>query len=254
VLVAVALLALAPDHVEAGSSARTETLALRGVGQTLQLYGTRGSRPVLLSSGDGGWIHLGPDVARFLADEGCFVVGFDVKAYLSGFTSKGRSLRLDDVKNDYASLVAYTARGSAARPLLVGVSEGAGLSVLAATAPGIKASVAGLIVLGLPERNELGWRWRDSIIYITKQTPHEPLFSARAIVGDVSPLPLAAIHSSHDEFAPLADIRVIMDAAREPKRLWVVEAANHSFSDNQPELQQRLREAMAWIETAGSTR
>jgi type IV secretory pathway VirJ component len=42
---------------------------------------------VVISSGDGGWLHLGPHVAEVLAASGYFVVGFDVKAYLSGFTS-----------------------------------------------------------------------------------------------------------------------------------------------------------------------
>ena len=46
--------------------------------------------PVIVSSGDGGWIHLGPHVAEVLAAKGFFVVGFDVKAYLESFTSGQR--------------------------------------------------------------------------------------------------------------------------------------------------------------------
>jgi dienelactone hydrolase len=249
-LLALVPLVAVPCRAEEGPSPHSETLAIRGIDQTLRVYGTRGARPVLVSSGDGGWIHLGPEVARFLAGQGYFVVGFNAKAYLSDFTSKDATLRPADVARDYLTLVEYAARGAGVRPLLVGVSEGAGLSLLAATAPEVKAAVAGVIALGLPERNELGWRWRDSIIYLTKKVPHEPVFSARAIVAEVSPLPLAALASTHDEFAPLAEVRAIMDAAKEPKRLWVIEAANHSFSDNQPELQRRLSEAIAWIEAA----
>jgi len=133
------------------------------------------------------------------------------------------------------------------------VSEGAGLSALAATAPELQSRVAGVVALGLPDQNELGWRWRDSIIYLTKKTPNEPTFSAREVVGRVSPVPLAAIHSTHDEFVPLPEIRDILAQAREPKQLWVVEAADHRFSGNQPELQRRLKEAIAWIESRGNT-
>ena len=60
---------------------------VRGQSQSLRLYGTRGKPPVIVSSGDGGWIHLGPHVAEVLAARGFFVVGFDVKAYLESFTS-----------------------------------------------------------------------------------------------------------------------------------------------------------------------
>ena len=54
-------------------------------------YGARGGSPVIVSSGDGGWIHLGPHVAEMLAAQGFFVVGFDVKGYLDSFTSGHRT-------------------------------------------------------------------------------------------------------------------------------------------------------------------
>ena len=66
------------------------TLVIRGHAQSLHLYGTRGGPPVIVSSGDGGWMHLGPHVAETLAAKGFFVVGFDVRAYLESFTSGGR--------------------------------------------------------------------------------------------------------------------------------------------------------------------
>ncbi len=141
----------------------------------------------------------------------------------------------------------YAGRGSTTKPVLVGVSEGAGLSVLAATDPRTRGAIGGVVGLGLPDLNELGWRWRDALIYLTHGTPNEPLFSAAHLAAQVAPLPLAAIHATHDEFVPLADVQRIVSAAREPKRLWIVEAADHRFSDNLPEFDRRLAEALAWI-------
>lgn len=256
-LAAVAACALAaaplPAAADEAGAPRRETLALHGRDQALHVYGRRGGPAAVVSSGDGGWVHLGPEVAEFLAAEGYFVVGFDAKAYLSGFTTSTATLSVDDVPGDYAALVDYAARGSTARPLLVGVSEGAGLSVLAAADPEVRARVAGVVALGLPEKNELGWRWRDSIIYVTKKVPNEPTFDAAEVVGRLAPLPLAAIHSTHDEFVPLAEVRGILARAGEPKRLWVVEAKDHRFSDNRPELQRALREALSWTQSAGKT-
>ena len=63
----------------------------------------------------------------------------------------------------------------------------------------------------------------------------------------VTPAPLAAIHATKDEFVPLTEVRRIMDAAREPKRLWVVNASNHRFSDTLMEFDQRLMEAVDWV-------
>ncbi|MBI4886110.1 MAG: hypothetical protein HY824_03365 [Acidobacteria bacterium] len=229
------------------SAQSTETLNLRGHAQTLHIYGRRGDPPVVISSGDGGWMHLAPHVAQVLASRGCFVVGFDVKGYLRGFTAGGAGLRPDDEPGDYKTLVDFAARGSSRRPILIGVSEGAGLSVMAAGQADVKAAIDGVVGLGLPDVNELGWRWTDALIYLTHGVPHEPTFRTTVFIGSVAPLPLAMIHSSHDEFVPLAEARQVFAAAREPKHLWVVNAFNHRFSSNLAEFDRRLVEALAWI-------
>ncbi len=224
-----------------------ETVTLRGQPQSLHLYGARGGIPVIVSSGDGGWIHLGPHVAEVLAAKGFFVVGFDVKEYLEHFTSGNSTLRPEDEPNDYSVIADFAARGTNEKPILVGVSEGAGLSVLAARDPRMKAQIAGVLGLGLPDLNELGWRWKDSLIYLTHGTPNEPTFSVSAIVDGVAPLPLGAIHSTQDEFVPIAQVQHVLESAKEPKRLWIINAADHRFSDNLAEFDRCLLEAMAWI-------
>ncbi len=241
---ALSLMTAAP----AAAQHTTETITLRGRDQTLRVYGTRGAGdPVIVTSGDGGWIHLGPDVAELLARRGYFVVGFDAKAYLESFTSGVTTLAPGDEPRDYASLAAWAARGSKKRPILIGVSEGAGLSVLAATDPGTRNTVAGVIGLGLPDLNELGWRWRDAVIYLTHGMPKEPMFSTAAVVSRMAPTPLAAIHSTHDEYVPIDEVRRVMRAAVDPSRLWVIEAADHRFSNKLTELGQCLFEAIDWV-------
>ena len=254
-MVGVAITAAAP-HAAAAAGApapRRESFTLRGHAQVLYVYGERGGPAAIVTSGDGGWVHLGPEVAAFLASDGYFVVGFDARAYLAAFTTSSGTLSVEDVPRDYAALVDYAAPGAAGRPLLVGVSEGAGLSLLSATAPDIQARVAGVIALGLPEKNELGWRWRDSVIYVTKKVPNEPTFSAREVADRVAPVPLAAIHSTHDEFVPVPEVKAILARAREPKRLWLVESKNHRFTDSLPELHRSLKEAIAWTQSACKT-
>jgi len=244
-LLAVVALACAPAIL----AETTDSLTLRGKTVSLRLYGRRGNPPVIVSSGDGGWMHLGPHVAETLGRRGFFVVGVDVKAYLASFTSGSTTLRPEDEPRDYVALAVYAARGSAQKPILIGVSEGAGLSVLAATDPSTQTAIAGVIGLGLPDLNELGWRWKDSLIYLTHGVPKEPTVSVQSIVDRVSPLPLALIHSTHDEFVPLADVQRIIERAREPKRLWVIQAADHRFSGNLSEFDQRLLEAIAWVKS-----
>src|SRR4030095_10718768 len=136
-----------------------ETFDLRGQIQTLHLYGPANGEPVMVSSGDGGGIHLAPHIASVLARRGYFVVGFDAKAYLAGFTSKQRTLDAPMEAKDYAALAEFAARATGKRASLVGVSEGGGLSLLAATDARTKTLITGVVGVGLPDVNELGWRW-----------------------------------------------------------------------------------------------
>ncbi|HEY2152192.1 MAG TPA: AcvB/VirJ family lysyl-phosphatidylglycerol hydrolase [Vicinamibacterales bacterium] len=228
------------------------TITLRGRPQTLHPYGPPAGDPVIVSSGDGGWIHLGPHVAQLLAARGFAVTGFDVKAYLASFTSGPTTLRAADEPRDYGTLLQAAIGLGTTKPILVGVSEGAGLSVLATSDPRTKANVLGIVAVGLPDWNELGWRWKDAITYLTHKIPNEPTFSVAAIASDIAPIPLAAIHSTHDEYVPLAEVERVMQHAAQPKRLWVVNASDHRFSDNLSEFDERLLDAIAWIQANAS--
>jgi pimeloyl-ACP methyl ester carboxylesterase len=226
------------------------TLNIRGQEQTLRLFGPRTGPPAIVSSGDGGWTHLGPDVAAFLETKGFFVVGFDCKRYLSSFTSGSKTLAPTDVPWDYRALVDYARAGRSEAVLLVGVSEGAGLSVLAASDPQLHASLLGVLALGLPDVNELGWRFLDSTIYVTHKTPNEPTFKAADYVPRLGALPLAAIHATHDEFVPVDEVKRLMALSGGPRKLVILEAADHRFSDKQPELQNAVVEAIDWMKSS----
>ena len=89
----------------AAASPTTETFAIRGRQETLHVYGARGGPAAVVASGDGGWEHLAPHIAEFLASSGYFVVGLDSKAYLSSFTKNGTTLSVADVPHDFAALV-----------------------------------------------------------------------------------------------------------------------------------------------------
>ncbi len=159
-----------------------------------------------------------------------------------------QSLRVYGTRGDPV-VVDYASRGAIAPPVLCGVSEGAALAVLAATNDISKAKVAGVIALGLPGKAELGWRFRDSMIYVTKGVPKEPLFSTAEVIDKVAPLPVVAIHSTKDEFVSVGDVTRVMSRALEPKRLWLIEADDHRFSGREQELNQKLMDATAWIKS-----
>jgi len=229
-------------------SESTATLSIRGKKQSLRTFGPRSGDPIIVSSSDGGWVRLAPHVAEVLAAKGFFVVGLDVKTYLESFTSGTTTLRAEDEPADYRVLADFAAQTTHKQPILIGVSEGAGLSVLAATDPKTKSAIAGVIALGLPDLSELGWRWKDSLIYVTHGVPNEPTFRTSALIGKVTPVPLGVIHSTHDEFFSVAEVQKLFAGLQEPKKIWVVDAVDHRFSDNLTEFDRHLVEAVAWVQ------
>jgi fermentation-respiration switch protein FrsA (DUF1100 family) len=71
--------------------------------------------------------------------------------------------------------------------------------------------------------------------------------SCKAIVDRVGPTPLGAIHSTSDEFVSISEVQKVLDAAKEPKKLRIVKASDHRFSDNLAEFDRRLLEAIDWM-------
>ncbi len=233
-------------------SAPQAIITLSGQAQRVMLYRPAKARTaVVLSSGDLGWVGLVVDVAEFLESQGVAVLGLNTRLYLASFTRGSSRLAPEQVPGDYAVLAREARRllGVSTAPALAGISEGAGLSVIAASDPATRSELRGVICLGLPDTVELGWRsWRDWTIWITKYKPNEPEANLREFVSKVAPLPLVVVQSTKDEFVPLETARSLFAAAAEPKRLFLIDAANHRFSDKRDELHARLTEALDWLD------
>ena len=227
-----------------GSQGTTRTFTLGGHEQKLHMYGPPAGPPVILSSGDGGWLHLAPYLAEQLAARGYFVIGVDARSYLSSGNGS-QTLTPGDITRDYGVLLATFAAGR--RAILAGVSEGGGLSVVAAADPHARERIAGVITFGLGERNELAWRWKDALIYVTKRVPSEPTFNASDFVPHLAPVPLAVIRSAHDEFVPPAESDRLIAAASPPVRSWTIAAGDHRFSDNLADLDRATVQAFDWM-------
>lgn len=235
----------------ASAGPATMTVKLDGKVQTLTAYRVENAaQAVILSSGDLGWAGFVVDVAEFLAGQRIAVLGLDSKAYLESFTVGSSSVDPARVPAHFEQLAATAARtlGIDAVPVLMGISEGAGLSVMAAADASRKSRFGGVIVLGLPGATELGWHaWRDWTTWITKLNPAEPLAESAAFMSRIAPLPFVSIQSTRDEFVPLETAKALFAAANAPKRLYLINASNHRFSDKRDEVHARIMESLRWI-------
>jgi dienelactone hydrolase len=251
----IALLAWAP--VAQGSS--TESLSLRGQTITLTIYtpppavsggaqrAPRGT--IFMSSGDVGWVGLAVSMAEELSARGYNVVGINTRQYLSKFTSGRQHLQAADVPADYRAIAdRLKEKQLLVRPIIMsGVSEGAGLAVLAAAEAKNHEWIDGVITMGLPATAELAWRWTDVGSWITKRDADEPSFTVTDFLPAISPVPLCMIQSKKDEYVTPADHERFRTVAKDPKQQILIDASNHRFTDRRPELSAAYQSGLDWI-------
>jgi pimeloyl-ACP methyl ester carboxylesterase len=225
------------------------SVVLRGHAQDVHYYPAASGRKgaLLFLPGDGGWRGFAIDIANGASSYGYDVFGWDTKGYLEGFTPGKPTLTVSDVIADFRAMAGMLTRGKPEKLVVGGWSEGAGLALLGAAAAENRGAFRGLLAIGLPARGFLGWRLADNITYVTKRDPAEPHFDSAPLLPKVSPLALAMIHSSGDEYVKPDLARQMFDAASQPKRFFLVEARDHRYDGNQGDFFRALRQALEWM-------
>jgi fermentation-respiration switch protein FrsA (DUF1100 family) len=225
-------------------------VSIRGQVQDIYYYPAKASGgyhiPVLFVPGDGGWRGFAVEIAQTMSQWGYDVYGLDTKRYLESFTGK-TALKESDVMSDFGRIAAWIHDRHTGRIVLAGWSEGAGLCLLGASPSENKELFSGVITLGLPEQNTLGWRLADYLTWITKRSPNEPVFRSMDYMSTIAPLRLWMLQSTRDEYVPIEVSRSLFTAAQEPKKFFVIEATNHRFDGNRSELFQLLKEGLQWL-------
>jgi alpha-beta hydrolase superfamily lysophospholipase len=245
------MLSLATAGSASAAAGEKLDFTVRGKVLTLTIYRPSGAPKgtIVMGSGDVGWVGLAVSMAEELSDEGYIVAGLNARQYLSSFTQAKQHLSVQDVPGDFRELIDFLKRRQLLhRPVVVsGVSEGAALAVLAASDPKNHALIDGVITMGLPPTAELAWRWTDVTSWITKTDANEPSFAPHEVIAAVSALPLVMIQSKKDEYVTETDYQRFLATARDPKRLVLIDASNHRFTDRRNELRTAYRDALAWI-------
>lgn len=225
------------------------TVMVRGQQQDVYYYHATPSRSlgkVLFVPGDGGWRGFAITIAENLSSSGYEVYGLDTRRYLKSFTGT-KVLETSEIARDLVQLTEWARQGSKDRVLLLGWSEGAGLGLAAVSDPEHRNVFQGLVAVGMTEYNILALRWSDLVAEATKKLPKEPTFKSIDFVAKISPLPLAMISSTGDEYVSVETTRKLFAAARDPKRLVLIDADNHKFEGKTHEFFFTLNETLVWI-------
>jgi hypothetical protein len=222
-------------------------------GHALMLHvspGMAGGRNELLlyATGDGGWRGKDRDVYTHLQSWGYATAGFSAPEYLKHLPGDDGTTTPARLASDFSEIIlaARTALGlpESCPAILVGVSRGADLAVVAAGQPGLQPELRGVVAMGLTREEEYVHRRRWPNVAFD-------LYSYLPRLGDV---PVSVIQSTRDNYLAADAARVLFGANTAVRKFDAIDARNHSFGGARQALYATLRSSLAWLERLDARR
>lgn len=215
-------------------------------GRNLTLHLQRGDAAhahelVVYATGDGGWRGKDRDVFKRMGAWGYTIAGFSAPEYLehlpgdAGITTPAR------VGRDIADVIDVTREAlrlpRSTPAVLVGVSRGADLMVVAAGQPGLRPELSGVVAMGLTREEE----------YVRRRQRPDVALELYTYLPRLGELPVSVIQSTRDRYLPAADARALFGRDTPVRRLHAVAARNHSFAGARPRLYALLLDSLDWV-------
>jgi pimeloyl-ACP methyl ester carboxylesterase len=207
-------------------------------------------RPLLVyATGDGGMRRKDLDTYRHLAALGDPIVGFDARDYVKHLGPNTPTTTPERLAEDYSRIIerARAALGiDGRRPVvLVGVSRGAGLAVVAAGR--LCDVIDGVVAVALTQEEEYV-RW-----YRHLPLPHEThqpvMVDVYEYLAQLDDLPIAVIQSTHDRYLPAAKAREQFGPDTAHRWLQSIEATSHNFGGARDRMYDAIQAALNWVTT-----
>ncbi len=206
------------------------------------------TRPLLVyATGDGGMHRKDLDTYRHLVALGDPIVGFDARDYVTHLGKDTPTTTPERLAFDYSEIIARARQALGldehCAVVLVGVSRGAGLAVVAAGQ--LRNSINGVIAVALTQEEEyVQWHRHLSL-------PHETHLPVMLDVYEYLPhlgnLPIAVVQSTHDHYLPAAKAREQFGPDSPYRWLQAIDASNHNFSGARSRMYDAVRAALDWV-------
>jgi fermentation-respiration switch protein FrsA (DUF1100 family) len=211
---------------------------------TLHLTPGHANPLIVYATGDGGWRGKDRELYEQLQGWGYASAGFSSPDYLRNLPGDDGTTTPARLAADFSTIV-DAARNSLQMPLspvvLVGVSRGADLAVVAAGQPRLQPQLSGVVAMALTREEEYVQHRREPTV------PFD-VYGSLPQLGDI---PISVIQSTRDNYLPAGDARALFGADSPRRVLHAIDARNHSFGGARPALYSALRTSLAWIERIG---
>jgi pimeloyl-ACP methyl ester carboxylesterase len=206
------------------------------------------TRPLLVyATGDGGMHRKDLDTYRHLAALGDPIVGFDARDYVKHLGKDTPTTTPERLAHDYSEIIARARQALGldlhCTVVLVGVSRGAGLAVVAAGQ--LRHSINGVIAVALTQEEEyVRWHRHRSLPHETHLPVMVDVYEYLAELGN---LPIAVVQSTHDQYLPAAKAREQFGPDSPYRWLQAIDASNHNFSGARASMYDAVRAALDWV-------
>jgi hypothetical protein len=222
----------------------------------LRLHFSRGldgtNRPLLVyATGDGGWRRKDLAAYRQLVALGYPTVGFDAHDYVTHFGERD-STTPARLAADYRQIIGV-AREMLRLPadypvVLVGVSRGAGLSVVAAGQRALRPSIAGVLAIALTKEEEYVKGLRPLRLRRAGAPQGPEMVEVYEYLPRLGGMPIAVIQSTGDDYLSADAARVLFGPDNPHRWFQPVQSRNHSFGGARPQLYDAMSRSLAWID------
>jgi len=207
---------------------------------------------VIYATGDGGWRGLDREIFEWISAWGYPAVGFSSKNYLKNLGYVGDTTTPIRLVRDFESVIRFAERKlgmpESTRIILVGLSRGAGLAIVAAGEGELKPNLAGVVAVALTKEEEHVVHYRRSVQSRPGQPRRELVkIQTYEYLPQIESVPVVVIQSTHDGYLPAAAARALFGPDTDLRKLIPISARNHRFTGGCLDLYTQIQNSLAWI-------
>ncbi len=196
-------------------------------------------RLLMYATGDGGWRGKDLDTYRKLISWGYPTVGFSSPDYLSHLADGAETTTANRLARDFGAIIDFAKASlmlSSETPvILVGVSRGAGLAVVAAGQGALRGELAGVVAVALTKEEEHVRRLRRILVNPAQSRERTPVvIETYEYLPRLGAEPVSVIQSTHDSYLPADAARVLFGPDTERRQFHAIEARDHSCTRRRP--------------------
>jgi pimeloyl-ACP methyl ester carboxylesterase len=190
---------------------------------------------ILYSTGDGGRRGLDQDLREVLTTGDYPVAGFSSKSYLKNFGRDSKTTSAVRLVRDFACIISLAEKRLGlpenTNVILVGLSRGAGLSVVAAGQGPLKLRVAGVLAIALTREEEhvVHSHWHRARANSGRTDDASAEIKTYEYLMRLSGTPVAVIQSTNDHYLSADAARILFGPDSDLHGLIAVKARNHRF-------------------------